>query len=143
MRIRRPIQVKLILTEPTRNRFLGEIEEQVKRLRMELEQLQFQGKKLLSDAQRRGPAAVEMVRERLAREERARRERIEALKAQAEQLRALPEGSEVLYTTVESDVEIRVGDDWNALMSGAEIVIKDGVVVAIRDGRMPHGTETV
>ncbi|GAB6933515.1 YlqD family protein [Calditerricola satsumensis] len=143
MRIRRPVQVKLILTEPTRNRFLGEIEEQVKRLRMELEQLQFQGKKLLSDAQRRGPAAVEMVRERLAREERARRERIEALKAQAEQLRALPEGSEVLYTTVESDVEIRVGDDWNALMSGAEIVIKDGVVVAIRDGRMPHGTETV
>lgn len=143
MRIRRPVQVKLILTEPTRNRFLGEIEEQVKRLRMELEQLQFQEKKLLSDAQRRGPAAVEMVRERLAREERARRERIEALKAQAEQLRALPEGSEVLYTTVESDVEIRVGDDWNALMSGAEIVIKDGVVVAIRDGRMPHGTETV
>lgn len=143
MRIRRPVQVKLILTESTRNRFLEEIEEQVKRLRMELEQLQFQGKKLLSDAQRRGPAAVEMVRERLAREERARRERIEALKAQAEQLRALPEGSEVLYTTVESDVEIRVGDDWNALMNGAEIVIKDGVVVAIRDGRMPDGSETV
>jgi len=143
MRIRRPVQVKLILTEPTRNRFLGELEEQVKRLRMELEQLQFQGKKLLSDAQRRGPAAVEVVRERLAREERARRERIEALKAQAEQLRALPEGSEVLYTTVESDVEIRVGDDWNALMHGAEIVLKDGVVVAIRDGRMSHGTETI
>ncbi|HEY8342937.1 MAG TPA: YlqD family protein [Calditerricola sp.] len=143
MRIRRPVQVKLILTESTRNRFLEEIEEQVKRLRMELEQLQFQGKKLLSDAQRRGPAAVEMVRERLAREERARRERIEALKAQAEQLRALPEGSEVLYTTVESDVEIRVGDDWNDLMNGAEIVIKDGVVVAIRDGRMPDGSETV
>jgi len=143
MRIRRPVQVKLILTEPTRNRFLGELEEQVKRLRMELEQLQFQGKKLLSDAQRRGPAAVEVVRERLAREERARRERIEALKAQAEQLRALPEGSEVLYTTVESDVEIRVGDDWNALMHGAEIVLKDGVVVAIRDGRMSYGTETV
>jgi len=143
MRIRRPVQVKLILTEPTRNRFLGELEEQVKRLRMELEQLQFQGKKLLSDAQRRGPAAVEVVRERLAREERARRERIEALKAQAEQLRVLPEGSEVLYTTVESDVEIRVGDDWNALMHGAEIVLKDGVVVAIRDGRMSYGTETV
>lgn len=143
MRIRRPVQVKLILTEPTRNRFLGELEEQVKRLRMELEQLQFQGKKLLSDAQRRGPAAVEVVRERLAREERARRERIEALKAQAEQLRVLPEGSEVLYTTVESVVEIRVGDDWNALMQGAEIVLKDGVVVAIRDGRMSHGTETV
>jgi len=143
MRIRRPVQVKLILTEPTRNRFLGELEEQVKRLRMELEQLQFQGKKLLSDAQRRGPAAVEVVRERLAREERARRERIEALKAQAEQLRVLPEGSEVLYTTVESDVEIRVGDDWNALMQGAEIVLKDGVVVAIRDGRMSYGTETV
>lgn len=131
--IRRPVTVKVILTENSRQKLHDEFAGSINRIKMELEQLHFQGKKLFADAQKRGPEALKIVKDRLQKEEQLRREKIEQLQSQIDQLALIPLGSELVQGTVESDVAIRVGDNWDLLMKETEIVIRDGIVVEIRD----------
>lgn len=54
------------------------------------------------------------------------------LQFQLQQAENLPAGSEIDYATVQSPVSIQVGDAWDEIMSGTEIMIKDGRVHEIR-----------
>ncbi|GAB7388115.1 YlqD family protein [Bacillaceae bacterium] len=135
MKIRRPVTVKLILTEATREKLRAELGEAIRQVQLELEQLQFQAKKLLAEAQKKGPEAFRIVKERLEREEKMRMEKKEQLAFKRKQVEALPLGSEIFHGTVESEVEIRVGDSWEDLMKGTEIILKDGYIYEIREGR--------
>jgi ribose 1,5-bisphosphokinase PhnN len=132
--VKRQVKVKMILTEASRRQLEQEFNTLKNRYSLELEQLQFQAKKLLAEAQRRGHEALEVVQQRLIREENTRRDKMGQLDFQLEQLQNLPEGSEVLYTTVDSYVEIRPGDDWESLMNDTEIILEDGIVKEIRKG---------
>jgi len=53
------------------------------------------------------------------------------LLGQLKEIGQLPPGSEVVYAKMESPVEVRVGDHWQNVL-GLEIVLKDGIVAAIR-----------
>ncbi|WP_019120469.1 YlqD family protein [Brevibacillus massiliensis] len=131
-----PVQVKVILTEASRALLLAEYRRQVRQLQQELEQWQFQGKKLLSEAKKQSDGS-QLVRERVAREERVRKEKLELLQFQIKQVENLPEGSEIYHTTVESSIEIKVGERWDEIMEGTEIILKDGVIHEIRRGVKP------
>ncbi|WP_027414572.1 YlqD family protein [Aneurinibacillus terranovensis] len=132
--IKRQVKVKVIITDTSRQQIRDEFSTLQKRYALELEQLNFQSKKLLAEAQRRGHEAQELVQQRIRKEQAARKEKISQIEFQLEQLNNLPLGSEILYTTVDSDVEVKVGDPWEALMHGCEIVLFDGVVKEIREG---------
>ncbi|HBI02579.1 MAG TPA: hypothetical protein DDY49_00935 [Paenibacillaceae bacterium] len=130
--VKRPIKVKMILTEDSRKQLEEEFSSRKKRYELELEQLQFQGKKLLLEAQRRGMEAQEVVQQRMFKEESSRRKKISDLDFQIQQLSVIPDGSEVLYTTVESEIEVKVGDNWDHVINQAEIILLDGVIHEIR-----------
>jgi hypothetical protein len=132
--IRRPVRVKVIVTEASRQKLLDDYQRQLKQILTELKQWQFQGKKLLADAQKRSADAYKLAQERVAREERVRKEKAEILQFQIRQVENLPEGSELDYGTVESVVEVKVGDAWDEIMAGTEIVLKDGLIHEIRQG---------
>lgn len=132
--IHRPVQVKVILTETSRQVLLHEYQKQRQRLANEWEQWQFQGKKLLAEARKKSAEAEALVRERIAREERERQEKMAQLDFQIRQVESLPEGSEMPYTTVESSHVIKPGDRWDAIMNGTEIILKDGIIHEIRQG---------
>ncbi|MBN6185857.1 YlqD family protein [Aneurinibacillus sp. BA2021] len=131
--VKRKVKVMMVLTEASRRQMEEEFTSMHKRYELELEQLNFQAKKLVQEAQRKGPEALDVVQRRLAQERQAREEKLSQLSFQLEQLLALPLGSEVHYTTVESDVEIQVGSDWGKLMTGTEVVLEDGIVKEIRE----------
>jgi dsDNA-specific endonuclease/ATPase MutS2 len=130
--ILRTVQVKVIMTEASRAALVEQYRQQIRRRQEEWEQWQFQAKKLLADARKRSPEALEFVQERIAREERQRKEKLEQLQFQLRQAESLPEGSEIEYATVQSPVQIRVGDVWDEIMSGTEIMVKDGRICEIR-----------
>jgi hypothetical protein len=130
--ILRTVQVKVIMTEASRAALVEQYRQQIRRRQEEWEQWQFQAKKLLADARKRSPEALEFVQERIAREERQRKEKLEQLQFQLRQAENLPEGSEIEYATVQSPVQIRVGDVWDEIMSGTEIMVKDGRICEIR-----------
>lgn len=127
-----PIKVKMILTEDSRKKLEEEFSTRKKRYEVELEQLHFQSKKLLMEAQRRGMEAQEIVQQRMNKEESSRRKKITDLDFQIQQLSQVPNGSEVLYTTVESEVEVKIGDEWDKIMNQVEIILLDGVIHEIR-----------
>jgi len=100
----------------------------------ELSQWQFEGKKLLADARKKATDVQNLAQEKVAREERSRKEKLELLEFQIRQVENLPEGSEIDYATVESSVQIKVGDAWDEIMAGTEIILKDGLIHEIRQG---------
>lgn len=130
--VKRSIKVKMILTQDSKKQLEEEFSSRKKRYELEIEQLQFQAKKLMVEAQRRGMEAQEVVHQRIFKEESARRKKITDLDFQIQQLSQLPLGSEVLYTTVESEIEVKVGDNWDIIMNQAEIILLDGIIHEIR-----------
>lgn len=130
--IRRPVSVKMIVTEQSKAKIDADYRSSIRRIKLEMEQLQFQGKKLIAEAQKKGNDAVKIVQDRIGQEFRTRREKLEWLHLQLEQLNGLPIGSEIAHGTVDSECTVQVGDNWEQLMQKTEIVIKDSIVVEIR-----------
>lgn len=135
MRIKRPVTVKLILTPATRAQLLQQYEQSMRQLALELDQLDFERRKLLHRAEKQGREAYQKAETRLDEEEARRRKKHDQLKEQYDQIEKLEEGTEMVHGQVESEVAIEVGDDWEALTNTPEIVLKDGKVFEIRGGK--------
>ncbi|GAA4712946.1 YlqD family protein [Brevibacillus fulvus] len=132
--VQRPIRVKVVLTESSRARLIAEYQQQARQIALELEQWQFESRKLLLDAQKKSADTFRLAKERVAREEQTRKEKLELIRFKLDQLEQLPDGSELDYATVEGSVQIKVGDSWDEMMRGTEIIIRDGIVSEIREG---------
>lgn len=122
----------MILTEQTKQGITGEINQAIQGIQHELEQIEFQARKALADAEQHGPEAVQGLTARINQERGVRMERREQLMQQLVQIQQSPINSEIPGGQVESSVEVRVGDIWEEKVQGTEIVLKDGVVVEIR-----------
>lgn len=139
--IQRQIPVKLILTEQSRALLRQEYAGQIRQVQEELLRWEFYAKKLLHEAQNKPVQVRQLAEERVASEEKIRRDKLEMLHFQLDQSQKLPLGSELSYSTVESSVQVHVGDVWNEIMNGTEIIVKDGIVHAIRQGGDTHGAK--
>lgn len=135
MRVKRPVTVKMILTNGTKKELLRQCEQSIRQLELELEQLSFERRKLLHRAEKQGRDVIQQAEERLQQEVSERLEKQEQLKQQYKQIEQLPEGSEIVHSQVESEVTIELGDNWEELMKKPEIVLKDGIVHEIRGGK--------
>ncbi|MCF8564387.1 YlqD family protein [Alicyclobacillus tolerans] len=135
--IRQPVAVKFILTDLTKQQILNEQRSQIERLTFELEQLDQQGAQAIEQAMAQSSEAAEQVRAQLEQEKSNRVEQREQLIQQIQQIQQMELGSEIQNMTVETSVEVRVGDDWGKILQGAEIVIKDGRVHELRRGGDP------
>ena len=130
--IRQPVAVKFILTEETKQGWLAELRRMVNATIAELEELEFRSKQWLRDAEKQGEGAVEAARQRIEGERTQREERREQLIAQLSQIQQMDIGSEVPNGTVETSVDVSLGDSWEKVLLGSEIIVKDGVIVEIR-----------
>jgi len=128
----RSVQVKIIMTEASRAALVKQYARQIRQHRDGWEQWQFQSKKILADARKKSADTYALAQEKIAREEKQRKEKLEILQFQLKQAENLPEGSEMDYQTVQSPVTIQIGDVWDEIMAGTEILIKDGQVHEIR-----------
>jgi F0F1-type ATP synthase membrane subunit b/b' len=134
VQIRQPVAVKIILTETTKQQLIAEQRRQVDRIMGELEQLEAQGKQALEQAMAQGGEMAQQVRARLEQERNTRLQQREQFISQMQQIQQLELGTEVQSMTVETNIEVRAGDDWAKILRGSEIVVKDGIVQAIRRG---------
>ncbi|MDR7315916.1 YlqD family protein [Brevibacillus nitrificans] len=128
----RSVQVKIIMTEASRAALVEQYARQIRQHRDSWEQWQFQTKKILADAKKKSADTYALAQEKVAREEKQRKEKIEILQFQLRQAENLPEGSEMDYQTVQSPVTVQIGDVWDEIIAGTEILIKDGQVHEIR-----------
>ena len=133
----RTVRVKVIITEASRTTLVEQFRRQIEQQQKEWEQWLFQSKKILADAKKGSMERYALAREKVEREQKRRREKIKNLQFQLMQAEKMPIGAELDYQTVQSPVVINLGDDWDEMMAGTEIMIKDGRVHEIRQGRRP------
>jgi len=133
----RPVLVKVKVTEEYKKAAAAELQEAVRRIELELQHLDFQEKRLISELDKKNPQGIPAARQHLEQERKRRAEGRRKLIDQLKEVGQLALGSEVVYGKMESPVELKVGDDWRKVL-GVEIILQDGIVKAIRQG---GGTE--
>ncbi len=129
--IRRPVLVKVKVTEESKQRMAQEIQETVKNLDAELQQLDFQGKRAVTELEKKNPAGIAAAKQHFENEKQKRMKAKLNLTEQLKNLGKMAIGSEVVQGTLESITDINVGDDWNEIM-GVEIVVCDSKIIEIR-----------
>jgi hypothetical protein len=128
----RPVVVKAIVTEAFKKQYLGELEDTVKRLDAVITQIDTQIRR--TELERQITPQSRAIRQQLeverSRQEAARME----LVARMNEADALELQSEFSQGTIESLVELAIGDNFFARLARSEVVIKDGIVIEIREG---------
>ena len=131
--IRRSIEVVAIVTEQFKQELKEELQSAAEEAQRHTDQMELQGRRLLADLQR-----IDLTQAMNARRQfEVERRRADAVKQeiqrQLEDAEKLELGSEYPRGTIEGVTEINEGDDFVKKMTGSQIVVKDGVIVGIRE----------
>lgn len=129
--LKAPVTVKAKLTERLKKRISDDLAEKLRQVTMELGQIDFEEKRVIEEQAQGNLQALQSIRQHFA----AERGKRETFKAETEQRLAditkLAIGAEIVQGQIERQVEVKLGDDFRAIMN-VEILIEDDKVVAIR-----------
>lgn len=123
------VVVKQVLTETSKGKLLADYETKKFQLQKESDQLKFEMRK--QEKIKKFPP--EMLKKQLEKEIAIRHEKIKLLDFHMEQLHILPIGSELKESDHQALVEVNEGDMWEDFLFEKTIVVKDGIVVEIRE----------
>jgi len=131
--VKRSIGVRVIVSEEFKAELNSELQEAATETQRRIEQMEMHSRRLLAELQRSDLSQAMQARKQIE----AERQRHEALKQdiqrQLQEVDKLEIGSEYPRGTVEGVVELNQGDDLVQKLSGSQIVIKDGVIVELRE----------
>lgn len=130
MKIIQNVTVKQVLTEKSRAKLSAKYNKQKQQLQKECDQLLFEMKKL----ERTKKFSAANLKAQFDKEIDLRREKIKLIDFQIEQLDMLPYGSELKDQDVQALVDIQVGDNWEEIIKGKTVIVKDGIISEIRQG---------
>lgn len=134
MDIIKTVSVKQILTEKQKQIYLDDFNKDLHEMHVELEQLKFQLHKQLKTSQY-NRETKHALKHKYMQEIKQREERLESLRFKVQQLEKLSVGAELQEGTVQVLCSVKVGDSWDDVTKGGEIIIKDGIIHEIREGR--------
>ncbi|WP_026689925.1 YlqD family protein [Alteribacter aurantiacus] len=135
MQILKKVVVKQILTETSKTRLKEQFLSKQYQLNKEVQQLEFVLHKKLKD-NKSNANYQNSLKQSFQREMQRRKERIRQLELKLSQLDELDLGAEVREGSIQMIEEVEEGDNWEEIMKGTEIVIKNGMVHEIRKGGM-------
>lgn len=131
MTLRVPVAIKSKVTDTLKNKILADLQQQMDMVDQDLQQIEFQAKRLLSEQAKIDAQGLIQLRQQIEEEKQQR----VAFKAQvAERLKEaekLEVGSEIAQGQMEQTITVKIGDNLDALM-GSEILLEDGKIVAFR-----------
>lgn len=133
MILKRQILLKAIVTEKLKQDLHESVNDAIKRVEDEQEELERQSRRLMLELQRTDLNRAMAFRQQLDAEKRKREDLKAALQEQLAEYSSLTLGEEITRGTLEGDVEIKVGDNLEQKMGQAEIVVEDDIVKEIRD----------
>ena len=131
MFVRVPVAVKAKVTQDLKLKIIGDLQNTIKNMELDLEQFEFQAKKALHQAAS-DLSVLPALREQIEVERNKRVSAKAEAEAKLKRAEDLAIGAEIGHGTLERTVEITIGTNIDALM-GAEIVTEDGKVIAFRE----------
>ncbi|KPJ63050.1 hypothetical protein AMK68_04215 [candidate division KD3-62 bacterium DG_56] len=131
--VKRTVTVTAIVTEEFKQRLAAELKQAADDQQRRIDQMDFQGRRLIADIQKTDLSQAMGVRQRLetekSRQEAVKREYLERVG----QVSELEIDSRFPYNVVEGFVEVKVGDNLADKLQNAEMVVKDGVIIEVRE----------
>jgi len=131
--VRRSIGVRVIVTEEFKKELEQELQQAASEAQRRIEQMDVQSRNVLAGFQRMDINQAMQARRQIEAERRRYDTLKQDVQRQIEEVGKLEIGSEYPRGTIEGEVEINEGDDLIKKLSGSEIVIKDNVVVEVRE----------
>lgn len=133
MIVKRKVVVKAIMTPTLRAEMLANYDALIAQAKKEIELLEKELRKILFLPESQLGAEGLRVKALLEAEKREKEKVLKEFEKSKEEIEAKPDGEEVLYSIMEGFVDLKVGDNLFEKLEGAEIVIKDGEVVELRN----------
>lgn len=138
--LKRQVSIKAIVTETFKQNVTAEIQQALQQLDLNMQQLEFQGKRAMADLEKKGisPAGPQQVAQMDALRQSIDQERDRLVQAKNEMLQRLnlvsqlEMDSEFMQGQVDNYVNVNVGDNLYEKLSNTEVILKDGIVVEIR-----------
>lgn len=131
--IKRPVVVKVIMTEPFRAQLISEAKETIKNIEQNLDSMEMEARKQIAAMQISNPHQASLVTQQME----AEKERLVKMRGELDwrirEVQGVELGAELPFRVFEGSVAIDVGDNFLEKMSQTEVVIKDWKVVEIRD----------
>lgn len=131
--VKRSIGVRVIVSEEFKAELKSELQEAATETQRRIDQMDIHSRRLLADLQKTDLSQAMQARKQIE----AERQRHDALKQdiqrQLQEVDKLEIGSEYPRGTVEGVVELHQGDDLVQKLSGSQIVVKDGIIVELRE----------
>jgi len=131
--VKRSIGVQVIVTEAFREELKAELQSAADEAQRRVEQIELQSRRVLADIQRTDLTQAMNARRQIEAEVRRHEAVKQDIVRQIEETEKLELGSEYSRGTLEGVVELTEGDDLLKRLSGSQVVIKDGVVVEVRE----------
>lgn len=131
--VRRSISLYAIVTDKLKEELRTELQEAIDATQRRVDQMDFQSRRFLSDLQATDLTQAMAARRQIEAEKRRHEALKQDLATQLADVDKLELGSEFARGTIEGTVEVNVGDDLLAKVTGAAIVIKDGMIVEVRE----------
>ena len=132
MTIKLPVSVKAKVTESLKKQLIAEVQDAIKKVDMELEQIEFHARRLLTEQAKIDAQGLAAVRQQIEGEKQQRLAIKNDITNKLQEAESLELGSEIVRGTLERMVTVAVGDNIRQLM-GAEILVEDDKVIAFRD----------
>jgi hypothetical protein len=130
--IKRPITVKVIMTQGFKDQLIGEARETLNKLEMNLKIIEEQMMGQISNLAESDPERAINMSQQLE----ADQEKLKAMKAELSwkirELESTENGAEYPLQMLEGSVSVRIGDNLLERLSKCEVLIKDWKVLEIR-----------
>jgi hypothetical protein len=133
MIIRRQVVLKAIVTEQLKENLRREVQDAIAEVESGQQQLDVQSRRVMLELQRTDLNRAMAFRQQLEAEKRKQDDVKTELRERLQEYEALELGSEFVRGLLEGWVEIREGDNIAAKMGQGEIIVKDDVVISLRD----------
>ena len=130
IQVKRPITIKVIMTEEFRKQILDETSESLKKN----EDIFAQAEDMYEKTKKSGASHSDLTN--IKKQLDFERTRLSDLKKDMEvkmnAFKNVPEGQEIVFRVLEGPVDVKEGDDFKKILHGAEIVVKDWKVIELR-----------
>ncbi|AJQ27481.1 MULTISPECIES: YlqD family protein [Pelosinus] len=127
-----PVTIKAKVTEQLKKNLAAEIQENIRKADVELQQIEFHAKRMMSEQAKQDAQGLTALRQQIDGETQKRLEFKNHMTEKLKETAQLELGAEISQGTLEQIVTVKVGDDLHTYMN-AEILLEDGKVIAFRN----------
>jgi hypothetical protein len=133
--VKREVILRAVVTDQLKKELTEELQAAAAELDQRIGQIDLSTRAYITNLQRADLQQAMAVRKRVDAEKARHQELRDAIMERMKQVAVLDNDTEVIRGTLESFVDVEVGDDLAMLLNGTEVVVKDGVVIEIRQRR--------